>query len=395
VKNQPATKPTATAEKPSDSNTKPTVSPIDISGKKIVKIASNPSIVTPTNDNAPSETSVTDEESEDDYFESRILQQLPEDMYYGEMRELAEMIRRDILVSNPEVFWSDIAGLEDAKQLVQEAVVLPLKYPELFSLIPVLSQGWNGVLLFGPPGTGKTMLAKAVATECRTTFFNISASSIVSKWRGDSEKLVRVLFELADYYAPSTIFLDELDSIMSHRVSSSGGGEHEGSRRMKTELLIQMDGLSKRKGQVFVLAASNLPWDLDQAMLRRLEKRVFVGLPDEKSRWLIFKSLLACDMNAIQEEEYGELARQTEDYSGADLALVCKETGMRKLRQLMTKMAQLEQNNKPVDPVALLQMDKIAMNDVELALSVTKPSGSAYKQKYEDWQNRFGSNYSV
>ena len=134
------------------------------------------------------------------------------------------------------------------------------------------------------------MLAKAVATECKTTFFNISASSIVSKWRGESEKMVRVLFELARHYQPSTIFIDEIDSIMGQR--KGGGNEHEGSRRMKTELLIQMDGLVKKKDRVFILAASNLPWDLDIALLRRLEKRILVSLPVEQARVNMLKSFL-------------------------------------------------------------------------------------------------------
>ncbi|KAM7369228.1 hypothetical protein PAMP_013510 [Pampus punctatissimus] len=171
----------------------------------------------------------------------------------------------DIYLHSPNVRWEDIIGLDDAKRLVKEAVVYPIKYPQLFT--GILSP-WKGLLLYGPPGTGKTLLAKAVATECKTTFFNISASSIVSKWRGDSEKLVRVLFELARYHAPSTIFLDELESVMGQR-GTSMGGEHEGSRRMKTELLVQMDGLARSEDLVFVLAASNLPWELDHAMLRR------------------------------------------------------------------------------------------------------------------------------
>uniref|UniRef100_A0A3Q3D7C1 Katanin catalytic subunit A1 like 2 n=1 Tax=Hippocampus comes TaxID=109280 RepID=A0A3Q3D7C1_HIPCM len=193
----------------------------------------------------------------------------------GEMKEFATIIHKDIYLHNPNVRWEDIIGLEDAKRLVKEAIVYPIKYPQLFK---GLLSPWKGLLLYGPP-TGKTLLAKAVATECKTTFFNISASSLVSKWRGDSEKLV--LFELARYHAPSTIFLDEVESMMGQRGSNIG--EHEGSRRLKAELLVQMDGLARSEDLVFVLAASNLP-ELDHGMLRRLEKRILVGLPPEPAR---------------------------------------------------------------------------------------------------------------
>lgn len=207
------------------------------------------------------------EETPEEFFENRVLPPLPEFAYSGEMRDLGLSIQREIINSNPGVSFKDIIGLETAKRLMKEAVMLPLKYPQLFT---GLLEPWKGILLFGPPGTGKTMLAKAVATQCRTTFFNISASTIVSKWRGDSEKLVKMLFELARYYQPSTIFIDEIDSVMSSR---SQAGEHEASRRMKTELLIQLDGLIKGGDErVFLLAASNLPWELDTALLRRLEK---------------------------------------------------------------------------------------------------------------------------
>lgn len=220
---------------------------LELSGKSITK---------------PKEPEV---ESHDEFYENRLLKPLPD--YPAEYKDLALSIHRDICMANPGVYFKDIVGLTEAKRLLKEAVLMPMKYPHLFT---GLLEPWKGILLFGPPGTGKTMLAKAVATECRTTFFNISASTIVSKWRGDSEKLVRVLFELAKYYEPSTIFIDEIDSILSQR----DAGEHEGSRRMKTELLIQMDGLVKNKEKIFLLAASNLPWDLDMALLRRLEKRV-------------------------------------------------------------------------------------------------------------------------
>lgn len=158
------------------------------------------------------------------------------------------------------------------------------------------------------------MLAKAVATECNTTFFNISASTLVSKWRGDSEKLVRALFELARYHAPSTIFLDEIDSILTSR---SGAGdastEHEASRRMKTELLIQMDGVTAVNSSVFVMAASNLPWDLDVALLRRLEKRLMIGLPELEAREVMVRKHLA-DRSNLTNADYTTIGIKLTQY---------------------------------------------------------------------------------
>ena len=176
------------------------------------------------------------------------------------------------------------------------------------------------------------MLAKAVATECRTTFFNISASTIVSKWRGESEKLVRLLFELARYHQPSTIFIDEIDSIMGAR---DRDGEHEASRRMKTELLIQLDGLINSNGErIFLLAASNLPWELDHALLRRLEKRILVPLPEQDGRESLIRKLIP-EASGGSALDYERFASELDGYSGSDIKLVCKEAAMKPLRRLM------------------------------------------------------------
>ncbi|GFO36468.1 katanin p60 ATPase-containing subunit a-like 2, partial [Plakobranchus ocellatus] len=296
----------------------------------------------------------------------------------------------DIYSENPNVRWEDIIGLDDSKRLVKEAVVYPIKYPQLFQ--GILSP-WKGLLLYGPPGTGKTLLAKAVATECNTTFFNISASSIVSKWRGDSEKLVRVLFELARFHAPSTIFLDELESLMSQRGSQGGGSEHEGSRRMKTELLVQMDGLSKTDDLVFLLAASNLPWELDHAMLRRLEKRILVDLPTYEARRAMFQHHLPPVVSSkegglelMSELDYDVLAVRTEGYSGSDLRLVCKEAAMRPVRKIFYALEHHTEGHE-----LHIHLDKIKTADVLAALERTKPSATTLKQKYADWQKEYES----
>lgn len=338
----------------------------------------------------------------------------------AELQDLAMTIQRDILDANPNVSWSDIAELDHAKSLLKEAVVMPVKYPQLFQGIV---RPWKGILLFGPPGTGKTMLAKALATECRSTFFNISASSIVSKWRGDSEKLVRMLFELAVHYAPSTIFIDELDALMSARASD--GSEHEGSRRMKTELLVQMDGLQKRTvsggGDVFVLAASNVPWDLDGAMLRRLEKRILVGLPSHSARKLLFQQLLTASSQPSSGPsaasgrskppvhpstpqdpasaaasssllvDTDQCAAKTEGHSGADIDVVCREAVMRPIRKLILKLE--TEASLPNTP---LQRPQVTTEDVLASIACTRSSGQSIPlKKYVEWEAQFGSGMSV
>ncbi|CAF1543767.1 unnamed protein product [Rotaria magnacalcarata] len=300
---------------------------------------------------------------------------------------------KDIYLHDPSVGWDSIIGLDAAKRTIKEAVVYPIRYPQLFT--GILSP-WKALLLYGPPGTGKTLLAKAVATECKTTLFNISASTIVSKWRGDSEKLVRVLFELARFHAPSTIFLDELDSIMSQRGGGgNAGSEHEGSRRMKTELLVQLDGLAKTDDLVFLLAASNLPWELDHAMLRRLEKRVLVDLPTKEARNAMFQQFLP--PTVIHEKNglilyadlnYERLSDLTEGYSGADIKLVCKEAAMNPLRKVFNVLETLQND---IDLGKCIQLDSITTPDVEKVLSTTKPSARAFKDKYTEWQKEFES----
>ena len=311
-----------------------------------------------------------------------------------ELRDLARVITRDIYTSNPDVRFKDISGCDEAKRLLKEAVVMPVKYPQFFH---GLLRPWRGILLYGPPGTGKTMLAKAVATECGTTFFNISASSVVSKWRGDSEKLVRVLFELARHHAPSTVFMDELDAVMSARDgggsggSSSGCGDHDSSRRLKTELLVQMDGLNRDEGElVFLLAATNLPWELDPAMLRRLEKRIHVGLPGEDARRRMMSRYLE-PHDVAADVDLAALAAKTDGYSGADVMLLCKEGAMRPLRRLMERL------NDDLEPAGFgtdeeVTVGEITGDDIVGALSATRPTQTeAHAKRYVEWTNSFGA----
>lgn len=238
---------------------------------------------------------------------------------------LAEMINGDMLVGESFVSWGDIGGLDEAKQLLVEAVIYPDIMPNFFRGVRRPSRG---VMLYGPPGTGKTLLAKAVASECKATFFNISPATLTSKWRGESEKLIRVLFEMANHYSPSIIFIDEIDALCRRQDG------HEASVRAKSTLLAEMDGLGTDSNKrVMVLGATNHPWHIDDAMKRRLEKHIYIPLPTRDDRVKIFK-VQTRNLRLAEEVDFDALSDLLENrfYSCADITSVVREASMMPLR---------------------------------------------------------------
>jgi vacuolar protein-sorting-associated protein 4 len=202
-----------------------------------------------------------------------------------------------IVTETPNVSWDDVSGLEGAKEALKEAVVLPIRFPQLFD---ETRKPWRGILLFGPPGTGKSYLAKACATECEGTFFSVSSSDLVSKWMGESEKLIKQLFSMAREKKPSIIFIDEVDSLCGSRSE----GENDSSRRIKTEFLVQMQGTATNNDGVLVLGATNVPWELDNAIRRRFQKRIYISLPDANARAGIFKIRSGTTKSGVTEEQW-------------------------------------------------------------------------------------------
>lgn len=330
-----------------------------------------------------------------------------------ENKKLQSKLEGAIMIEKPKVKWDDVAGLEGAKEALKEAVILPIKFPHLFTgkRIP-----WKGILLFGPPGTGKSYLAKAVATEANnSTFFSVSSSDLVSKWLGESEKLVKNLFEMARQHKPSIIFIDEIDSLCSSRSDN----ESESARRIKTEFLVQMQGVGNDMDGILVLGATNIPWVLDAAIRRRFEKRIFIPLPEEHARLTMFKLHLGNTVHVLTDDNLRELSKSTSGYSGADISIVVRDALMQPVRKIQTAthfkrvrgaspqdktqiVDDLLMPCSPGDPEAIemtwvdVPGDKlfdlpVTMSDILNSLSRTKPTvNDDDLKKLEKFTNDFG-----
>jgi vacuolar protein-sorting-associated protein 4 len=329
-----------------------------------------------------------------------------------ETEKLKASLSNAIVMETPNVKWDDVAGLDNAKALLKEAVLLPIKFPKLFQ---GKRKPWKGILLYGPPGTGKSYIAKAVATEAgASTFFAVSSSDLVSKYLGESERLVKNLFELARAKQPAIIFIDEIDSLCGSR----SDGDNDSTRRIKTEFLVQMQGVGKSNDGVLVLGATNTPWSLDPAVRRRFEKRIYIPLPDLVARNAIFKIHMKGIPHTLEEQDFKYLADQTEGFSGSDIAIIVRDAMMGPVRFLLecTHFKKVWQETteegkencwkyepcSPGDPNGErkdlmeiksedLKCPEVTLSDFVQVLRVAKPSVSTSDiQKQIDWTNLYG-----
>ncbi|XP_023174090.2 katanin p60 ATPase-containing subunit A-like 2 [Drosophila hydei] len=294
-----------------------------------------------------------------------------------EWQSLAELVKTSILCEDIKLRWTDICGNHSAIELVKEAVLTPIEYPQLFAhgLKP-----WRSLLLHGPPGSGKTYLAKALYAETRgkVTFFNITASIMVSKWRGESEKILRVLFHMAARRSPSVIFFDEIESLTSKRDRAT---DHESSKRFKNELLQLLDGMEHTLSGVFVLASTNLPWDIDEAFLRRFEKKLLVQLPTAAERSNLISRLLGTTLS-LTPKLLEQLTTLSEHFTGDEIRLACKEVSMQRMRHATRAC---RESNPPKESQAAQE------SSVERAFQQIRPLGMKLLAKHEQWQQENGS----
>jgi SpoVK/Ycf46/Vps4 family AAA+-type ATPase len=298
-----------------------------------------------------------------------------ETTYNGKTTEGAKPGSEELIVTEkPSVKWEEVVGLDPAKKAVKEAIVYPVQRPDLFPL------GWpRGILLFGPPGCGKTLLAAAVATEIDATFFSIDAASIMSKWLGEAEQKVAKLFGSARRCAtdgkPTIVFVDELDSLMGKHSNEVGG-----EIRVRNQFLKEMDGIvdKGKKIHVYVIGATNKPWDLDWAFIRRFQKRILVPLPDHHTRLMMLK-LYISNLSVASDVDLHELARLSEGFSGSDIRDVCQSAQLKLIGEFFETG---QANNKQAKP-RLLTMDDFKQTLEERKPSVSLDMLSLYNRWFE------------
>lgn len=295
--------------------------------------------------------------------------------------KMIELVMNEVMDHGPNIGWDDIAGLEFAKKTIKEIVVWPMLRPDIFT---GLRGPPKGLLLFGPPGTGKTLIGKCIASQSKSTFFSISASSLTSKWVGEGEKMVRALFAVARCHQPAVVFIDEIDSLLSQR----SDGEHEASRRIKTEFLVQLDGAATlSEDRLLVIGATNRPQEIDEAARRRFVKRLYIPLPETAARKQIVLNLLSQQVYQLSEPELDVICSKTDGYSGADMANLCREAALGPIRSMPFG---------DIENITAEQVRPIEFQDFEEAFLQVRASVSDKDLNlYIEWNNMFGSTSAV